>query len=181
MGKIAIYEEAATPATPTQGVILYPTVATPSILRLIDDAGNDRAIATPYTGTWTPTIRGSSTAGSHTYSVQVGRYTRIGTIAICAFEIQINTKDGAMAGNAQIAGLPFAFKNVSSFYQAGSLAYWISLGSSVIWLGLFGTINATTCELTKTTAAATGVSNMAAADIANGTALIGSIAYEAEA
>ena len=39
MGQIRIREEGVTPSTPTEGVVLYPTVATPSILKLLDDAG----------------------------------------------------------------------------------------------------------------------------------------------
>lgn len=39
MGQLQIREEAGTPATPSQGVILFSTVATPSILKLLDDAG----------------------------------------------------------------------------------------------------------------------------------------------
>lgn len=45
MGQLTLGEQAA-PATPASGVTIYPTVATPSILRVIDDAGNDTSLAT---------------------------------------------------------------------------------------------------------------------------------------
>lgn len=41
MGQLKIREETNTPATPSEGVILYPTVATPSLLKIVDDAGNN--------------------------------------------------------------------------------------------------------------------------------------------
>lgn len=44
MGQLQLGEQAA-PSTPASGVILYPTVATPSILRFINDSGTDSAIA----------------------------------------------------------------------------------------------------------------------------------------
>jgi len=40
MGQIKLGEEASTPDTPADGVIIFPTAATPSVLTLIDDAGN---------------------------------------------------------------------------------------------------------------------------------------------
>lgn len=40
MGQVKIREEGSAPSTPSEGVILYPTVATPSLLKLKDDAGN---------------------------------------------------------------------------------------------------------------------------------------------
>jgi len=39
MGQIRIREEASTPSTPSEGVVVFSTVATPSILKLLDDAG----------------------------------------------------------------------------------------------------------------------------------------------
>lgn len=40
MGKIILHEEAGIPATPVDGVILFPTFTTPSILKIKDDTGN---------------------------------------------------------------------------------------------------------------------------------------------
>jgi len=57
-------------------------------------------------GTWTPTIYGSSTAGSPTYSQQIGRYTKIGNKVIAAARIDISAI-GGMTGNVTFGGLPF--------------------------------------------------------------------------
>lgn len=55
---------------------------------------------------WTPTLAGSGTAGAHTYSVQAGKYSRRGSKFTATFSITVTAKDGAMAGNLQIRGLP---------------------------------------------------------------------------
>lgn len=65
-------------------------------------------------GSWTPTLIGSSTPGAQTYSVQVGRYLRIGNLLFVAGRVTITAKDGAMAGNAVIGGLPYAARNVTN-------------------------------------------------------------------
>ena len=57
-------------------------------------------------GTWTPTIYGSSTAGSPTYSQQIGRYTKIGNKVIAAARVDISAI-GGMTGNVTFGGLPF--------------------------------------------------------------------------
>lgn len=45
MGRLSILEETNVPATPSEGNTLYSTVATPSLLRLKDDAGNVYTLA----------------------------------------------------------------------------------------------------------------------------------------
>ncbi len=45
MGQIRLREEAVTPDAPSEGVTLFSTVATPSILKLRDDAGNVYTLA----------------------------------------------------------------------------------------------------------------------------------------
>ena len=62
-------------------------------------------------GTWTPALAGSTTAGSHTYSVQSGTYFRFGKLTFVEFKITITTVDAAMAGSITITGLP---QNITS-------------------------------------------------------------------
>jgi peptidoglycan/xylan/chitin deacetylase (PgdA/CDA1 family) len=61
-------------------------------------------------GTWTPTLVGSTTAGTNTYTTQVGSYSKFGNIVIARFDIRIESTglDAALAGNLRINGLPFA-------------------------------------------------------------------------
>jgi hypothetical protein len=62
-------------------------------------------------GTFTPTVVGSSTAGTATYSEQQGRYTKIGRLV--QFEIFIVYSAGTGTGNLNISGLPFNIGGIS--------------------------------------------------------------------
>ena len=65
------------------------------------------------TGTWTPTLEGSSVAGMHTYASQIGSYSQNGNIITLGFHIRINYADldSAMSGNMRIGGLPFTIRS----------------------------------------------------------------------
>jgi hypothetical protein len=67
-------------------------------------------------GTWTPVVIGTTTAGTGTYSFQIGRYTRIGRICHLSCQIGITAHTGT--GNLEITGLPFSGANVAGFNQA---------------------------------------------------------------
>ena len=56
-------------------------------------------------GTWTPTIEGTSTAGTGTYAVQIGRYTKIGNRVL--FQCYVTWTAHTGTGNMDVAGLPF--------------------------------------------------------------------------
>lgn len=73
-------------------------------------AGMTSELLTRYEeGTWTPTIIGSSTAGTGTYAAQSGFYTRIGqqVTVLCYVEWSAHTGTGVM----RISGLPFEIAN----------------------------------------------------------------------
>lgn len=57
-------------------------------------------------GGWTPTLAGATTAGTFTYSVQQGRYTRLGNMVVAWCAIQISAISVAAAGGLRITGLP---------------------------------------------------------------------------
>jgi hypothetical protein len=65
-------------------------------------------------GSWTPTLEGSTTAGTQTYAVQLGRYIRTGNKVTVIGFIVLSAKDGATAGNIQIGGLPYATRNLTN-------------------------------------------------------------------
>lgn len=130
-------------------------------------------------GTWTPTIIGSSTAGTQTYSVQVGRYTRIGNKVTCEFKVQISAKDGTMAGNVKIGGLPFTIKNVTNYNppMGAGIYQGITFSAGRTQLVGYGDTNTTTIGLyscgTAVNASAIGV-----ASITDTTVVYGTIVYE---
>jgi len=57
-------------------------------------------------GTWTPTLYGSTTAGSPTYTTQTGTYEKIGRTVIARGQTHLSDA-GGMVGNIKIGGLPF--------------------------------------------------------------------------
>ncbi len=68
-------------------------------------------------GSWTPTIVGSTTAGTHVYAIQEGWYFFFDQLVFFGGRVQISTKNssgGAMAGNITINGLPFTAKNTTN-------------------------------------------------------------------
>ena len=69
-------------------------------------------------GTWTPVVAGSASAGTGTYTIQEGTYTKIGNIAITNCYIAWSAHTGT--GDFTIIGLPFA-SNASYTVQAGSI------------------------------------------------------------
>ncbi len=72
----------------------------------------------PVQGTYSPTYTGATTAGSTTYSVQIGRYYRLGNL--CWFSARVDWTAATGTGEAQVS-LPFAAKNIASFSQALSV------------------------------------------------------------
>ena len=56
-------------------------------------------------GTWTPTVIGTSTAGTATYTTQNGTYTRTGRMVY--FQLELLWNSGTGTGSLRINGLPF--------------------------------------------------------------------------
>ena len=82
-------------------------------------------------GTFVPTIAGGTTAGSNTYSVQTGFYTKIGDRVFFNIDVALSSKDAAMAGNLKINGLPYTPNSTSN-------------NNSAVALGRFDGINLST-------------------------------------
>jgi hypothetical protein len=94
-------------------------------------------------GTFTPTVIGSATAGTATYAIQIGRYTRIGNRVF--INLSVSYSAGTGTGFLRIAGLPFASNSTANNYQTMS-AYVanVTLAALTICLPL---INAGTSEI----------------------------------
>lgn len=67
---------------------------------------------------WTPTLFGSSTAGTPTYSVQSGSYVQIGKLIVAQFQITLSAI-GGMTGNVRLGGLPVSAAAVSYLGVSG--------------------------------------------------------------
>ena len=60
------------------------------------------------TGTWTPVLQGSGTAGTFATSTATGKYTKVGNMVTLYCAISVASITGSPTGNLQITGLPFA-------------------------------------------------------------------------
>jgi hypothetical protein len=79
-------------------------------------------------GTWTPTIIGSTTTGTVSYSNRNARYTKIGRQVFV--ETYINWSGGSGgSGGLNVYGLPFTTANVQ-IYPALSIGWWDAIAFS---------------------------------------------------
>ena len=106
-------------------------------------------------GSFTPTIQGTTSAGVGTYSVQNGNYTKIGNVV--NFVIQITWSAHTGTGHLQVTGLPFSTNSlIAPFFKqnyqimadnltfAGQLVCWSDYNSTLISLGNFASAGAVT-------------------------------------
>jgi len=67
-------------------------------------------------GTWTPVFAGSTTAGSFTYTTQVGTYTKIGRLVTVNCELLNITEVSGAVGSLKITGLPFTASSTNNSF-----------------------------------------------------------------
>ena len=118
---------------------------------LITDADGAHGLAVEE-GSWTPTIAGTTTAGTHTYGTRQGKYYKVGKLVTAFFAITLTAKGGTMAGTASITGLPFTADNLD-YSQGGSvtragvidmptsynvLGLMIPASSNVVYISIYG-------------------------------------------
>ena len=86
-------------------------------------------------GTWTPTIKGTSTAGTGTYSVQVGTYTKVGRVVY--FQGRLTWSAHTGTGDMQIAGIPFTSLSTTNSNSPCNFGYVnnLSLAASSVLTG----------------------------------------------
>ena len=111
-------------------------------------------------GTFTPTIIGTTTVGTGTYSVNKGKFTRIGNKVHIEVGITVTAHTGT--GSMRITGIPFTI-SADSGYAATSLVDYANLtitgipyvvaapGASSIWLIAMGTSGGTPIGLAMDT------------------------------
>ena len=97
-------------------------------------------------GTFTPVIQGVSTAGTGVYTVQSGRYTKIGNRVFV--DIFLNWTAHTGTGAMLIANLPFTIKNASNYYPSVTFGQLnnIALAANSVLTG-YGTFNTKTLNL----------------------------------
>ena len=85
--------------------------------------GSDNSAATTLDdyeeGTFTPTVIGTATTGTATYSHQKGVYTKIGNVV--TIQIYLNWSSGTGAGVLRFSNLPFTLYATSGFYANATI------------------------------------------------------------
>jgi hypothetical protein len=72
-------------------------------------------------GTFTPTVTGTTTAGTGTYSNQTGYYTKVGRLV--TITVYMNWTAHTGTGNMRFSNLPFTSANVATNYNGISIAF----------------------------------------------------------
>ncbi len=97
------------------------------------------------TGTFTPTMVGGSSAGTTTYTIQAGRYYRLGNLVILSATVAGSGATGT--GNIIMGGFPFTIKSETNINWQGA----ISNSSAAGFVFPVGTTMLTMLPLTGTT------------------------------
>jgi hypothetical protein len=109
----------ATPSTSGSGISFPATQSASSDANTLDDYEE---------GTWTPTVTGSTTAGTGTYSSQLGRYTKVGRLV--SLEVYLIWSAHTGTGNLQFSNLPFTVN--SSVNSGVSIGYFETIGLTAL-------------------------------------------------
>lgn len=146
MAKITQAEGAA-PGTPASGYSsIY--VGTDGLWYSVDDLGNTYRLSMPYAeGSWTPAFAGSTGAGTYTYTIQVGRYTRIGNVVFIRGRITISAISVAPTGTMLITGLPFSSANVTNLFGSVAFGYINNFNKAASAIELTGFIGPATTQI----------------------------------
>jgi hypothetical protein len=80
-------------------------------------------------GVFTPTAVGQTTAGTQTYTKQVGQWTRIGNCVFIFIRVAWSANSGT--GNINIGTLPFLVQSVSFYFPSLSVIPGLSLATTL--------------------------------------------------
>ena len=100
----------ATPSTSGAGITFPATQSASSDANTLDDYEE---------GTFTPVLTGTN-GGTATYSVQVGRYRKIGSFVCVWARVDLATV-GSLNGFITVDNLPFASQNATNYYSIGTV------------------------------------------------------------
>jgi len=103
----------ATPSTSGAGITFPATQSASTDANTLDDYEE---------GTWTPTLNGSITNPTVTYTNQAGIYTKVGNLVTVSFSLQWSATTGG-GGLLFVGGLPFTTTSSVSLMGGGSVAY----------------------------------------------------------
>lgn len=91
--------------------------------------GTSELLADYEEGTFTPTVRGTSTVGTASYTSPTGSYTKVGRQVF--FQLYLQWSSGTGAGNLEIAGLPFT-SGSSTTYPGVTIGVFNNIGLTAL-------------------------------------------------
>ncbi|MFW9606592.1 MAG: hypothetical protein ACMV0I_08645, partial [Pseudomonas sp.] len=94
------------------------------------------------TGTYNPVLKGSTTAGTFTYSVQLGRYTRIGRMVYIDVNVTVTGASVAPAGNLWVSLPMTAITESGKLSQAAAITNNLTITGQAFVQASSGSINA---------------------------------------
>ena len=128
----------------------------------------------------TMTFGGSGGQSGQVYSLQVGRYIKVGKNVFVYGRITLSTL-GTITGDVEIQGLPFTSENVTDGFAPINIGFFSAMTSTYVFLSGYVSPNSTKATLVGLTAAATGTGTLAQANLSNTTSIIFSVTYRASA
>jgi hypothetical protein len=128
---------------------------------------------------WTPTITGTGGSSGQTYSLQQGRYVKIGSHVWVSCYVALSAL-GTITGDVVIGGLPFAAEAGSISHYVGSVQ-WQSMTTAYVAMGARVELGTSVIKLSGVTAANTSLLTavLAQANLSNSSQFIVSVGYRA--
>ena len=112
-----------TPSSSGAGITFPATQSASSNANTLDDYEE---------GTWTPTMFGSTSAGTTTYTHQDGVYVKIGRVVYVQADVRWTNATGT--GNLRIGGFPFTAKDIASNLNIGTNNIALTANNLATWL-----------------------------------------------
>lgn len=126
-------------------------------------------------GTWTPLVRGTSTAGTYELQNAYGKYVKVGDLLMIEAYIQLaSVITGGGTGNLGITGLPFG--KPANAYPTGA-AYVANVTITVSPIMVFGSFGASTTLLLQQNASGGFGTSVAIGDVTAGDYISFSMTY----
>lgn len=125
------------------------------------------------TGNWTPVLGGDVSESGQAYVSQTGKYTLIGNLCHCSFQVVLSTK-GTISGSLVIKGLPFT--QVGGEVSAGCIGSFNNLNTALTWMAMY--ISSSLGYISGIpAAAATSITTLSASYVTNTTNITGEFTF----
>jgi len=150
------------------GQVKFPGTQNPSTdVNVLDDYEE---------GSWTPVITGSGGSSGQTYSVQTGRFVKIGRHVTLWGRVTLSAL-GTITTSAQIAGFPYTAHNAAN--SGGSIGYFAAMTATFGSMSMLVQTATTKATLYGLKVPATGMTALVQGDLSATSDIIFTVTYEA--